>query len=104
MKELINYTKQILKIGFETDKVNGHDFFAGFPQPYKKQLSSNTLDLLYYSIEFIVKYSTTREIDNWRYDFINCTMEERPPSMEPNKITHWNLWSVLKQIKKELKN
>jgi hypothetical protein len=99
---VVEYVRQVLIVSFENGKVNGHDFSAGFPQPFKKQIHSDLFSMLLYAIEWVVASSATyeKDINGYRYEFLkDTTLKLQPTSMGLSRVSHYNLWTILKLLK-----
>lgn len=104
MKEILTYIEQILEIGLRDKKISGHDYFSGFPQPYKDKITKELSSLLYYAVELLIEINSDNNVKSWRYDYLrDLSLNDQPGGMGRDRTAHWNLWTVLKVIKKELK-
>lgn len=97
MEKIIDYTYSWIKAMSKGRKFSGHDFFSGFPQPHKSQISKRNLDTLYYAMTLIGKYDT--KIDLSYYDFLeDKTLRKNPWRIDKKELT-WFLKHALITIK-----
>lgn len=86
MEEIIEYTYNWLRAMSDGRKFSGHDFFSGFPQPYKEQISKLKLDTLYYALSLISEYD--EKVDLSYYDFLeDKTLRTLPWRMGKRGLT-----------------
>lgn len=93
MENIIDYTYSWIKSMSEGRKFSGHDFFSGFPQPHKSQITKRNLDTLYYAMALIAEYD--KAIDLSYYNFLeDKTLTKEPWRMGKRELT-WFLKHAL---------